>query len=382
MIFANVSDYREQARRRLPRFLFDYIDGGAFSETTLRSNVEDLSRLRIRQNVLRDVSALSLETELLGQKFAMPVGLAPIGLAGLTARRGEVQAARAAHKAGVPFTLSTVSACTCEEVAKGAPNPFWFQLYVIKDRGFMRDMLARAKAAGASALFLTVDMPVPGTRYRDMRSGLSGGGPMQRRLMRLMQASVKPRWSWDVGLLGGPHTLGHVSSVLGKSAGVEEFWAWMGANFDASVTWKDLEAIRSQWSGPLVVKGILTADDARSAIAAGANGVVVSNHGGRQLDGARSSISALPPIADAIGGKATVFMDGGVRTGLDVVRALASGANGVLLGRAWVYGLAARGEHGVSEILRIIASEMRTALALSGHSRIADVGRHTLDLDD
>jgi L-lactate dehydrogenase (cytochrome) len=379
MIFANIDDYRAEARRRLPRFLFDYVDGGAFSETTLRENIADLSRLRMKQRVLRDVSAVSLETGLFGRRFAMPVALGPVGLAGLMARRGEVQAARAAREGNIPFTLSTVSACTCEEVAAGSGAPFWFQLYIVKDRKFVWDMLARAKAAGATTLFLTVDMPVPGTRYRDMRSGLSGGGQMQRQFKRLAQACLRPAWAWDVGACGRPHTLGHVSALLGKSAGVEEFWAWMASNFDASVTWKDVEQIRAAWDGPVVIKGLLDPDDARQAVDCGADGVVVSNHGGRQLDGARSSISALPAIADAVGDRATVLVDGGIRSGLDVARALAMGAKGVLLGRAWVYGLAARGERGVSDVLRIIGNELRSALALSGHTRPSDLSCEALD---
>ncbi len=379
MILANVDDYRAAARRRLPRFLFEYVDGGAFSETTLRENILDLARLRLKQRVMRDVSSLSLETELFGHKWAMPVGLAPVGLAGMLARRGEVQAARAARDANVPFTLSTVSACTCEEVAKGARAPFWFQLYVLKDRKFLWDMLARAKAAGATVLILTADMMVPSTRYRDMRSGLSGGGALRRKLARLGQACAKPSWAWDVGVLGRPHSLGHVSSVLGESAGIDAFWSWLAANFDASVTWKDLEQIRAAWDGPLVVKGLMSVDDARQAVACGADGVVVSNHGGRQLDGARSSISALPAIADAVGDQATVLLDGGVRSGLDVVRALASGARGVLLGRAWAYALGARGEAGVADVLRLIGAEIKTVLAQVGCSTLADVSADNLD---
>jgi L-lactate dehydrogenase (cytochrome) len=380
-ILADVADYRAAARRRLPRFLFDYIDGGAFSESTLRRNVEDLQAISLRQSVLRDVSALSLETTLFGQALAMPVALAPIGLAGMNARRGEVQAARAAHKAGVPFILSTVSLCSCEEVAQGAPYPFWFQFYFIRDRGFMRAMLARAKAAGATALVLTVDMCAPGTRYRDIRSGLSGGGPVQRKLMRLAQALARPGWALDVGVRGRPHTLGHIASVLGERAGLDEFWAWLGERFDPSVTWRDLDEIRAAWEGPLIVKGVLTPEDARAAVAAGADGVVVSNHGGRQLDGARSAIRALPPIADAVGGRATVLMDGGIRSGADVVRALALGARGVLIGRAWAYGLAAKGERGVLDVLSILDREMRIALALTGCAGVAEIGPHLLDRD-
>lgn len=379
MILASIDDYRRAARRRLPRFLFDYIDGGAFAELTLRRNIDDLAAVALRQRVLRDVSKLTLASELFGEKVSMPVALAPVGLAGLNARRGEVQAARAAAAAGVPFCLSTVSACTCEEVRRGSGAPFWFQLYMIRDRSFMRNMLARARAAGATALLFTVDMPAPGIRYRDKRSGLSGGGPLMRQAMRLCQAAARPRWAWDVGLCGRPHTLGHVEAVLGKRAGVEGFWSWMADNFDPSVTWDDIAAIRAEWRGPLVIKGILTPEDAREAVAAGADGVVVSNHGGRQLDGARSSISALPAIADAVGGDATVLLDGGIRSGLDVVRALALGARGVLVGRAWAYGLAAAGERGVAHVLEIIRAEMRTVLALTGCPTVADVDRQIVD---
>ena len=382
MIAAEVSDYRELARRRLPRFLFDYLDGGAFSETTLRRNVDDFRDIEVRQRVMRDVSALSTETELFGKTVSMPVALAPVGLSGLYARRGEIQGAKAAHKAGIPFSLSTMSACGVEELAKGAPYPFWFQLYMMRDRGFMRDVLARAREAGASVLLFTVDLPVPGVRYRDMRSGMAGGTPLQQRMMKAMQVLARPEWAWDVGLMGRPHSLGNIVAAMDKSAGVNGYWSWVAQNFDASVTWKDIEAIRAEWSGPLVIKGVLTPEDARDAASAGADGVIVSNHGGRQLDGARSSIRAVGPIADAVGDKLTVLLDGGVRTGLDVVRAVALGAKAVLIGRAWVYGLGARGERGVSEVLDIIGKGVRNAMALTGCASIKDIDRSILDLKD
>ena len=382
MIAAEVSDYRELARRRLPRFLFDYLDGGAFSETTLRRNVDDFRDIEVRQRVMRDVSALSTETELFGKTIAMPVALAPVGLSGLYARRGEIQGAKAAHKAGIPFSLSTMSACGVEELAAGAPYPFWFQLYMMRDRGFMRDVLARAREAGASVLLFTVDLPVPGVRYRDMRSGMAGGTPLQQRMMKAMQVMARPEWAWDVGLMGRPHSLGNIVAAMDKSAGVNGYWSWVAQNFDASVTWKDIEAIRAEWSGPLVIKGVLTPEDARDAHLAGADGVVVSNHGGRQLDGARSSIRAVGPIADAVGDKLTVLLDGGVRTGLDVVRAVALGAKAVLIGRAWVYGLGARGERGVSEVLDIIGKGVRNAMALTGCASIKGIDRSILDLGD
>lgn len=370
---ASISDYRALAKRRLPRFLFEYMDGGSYDEVTLRRNQEDLREIALRQRVLRDVSQLDLSTTLLGQKSTLPVALAPIGLAGMLARRGEVQAAKAARDHGVPYTLSTVSGCSLEEVTRAVPEPIWFQLYMIRDRGFMRDLIARAQAARCSALLFTVDMPVAGSRYRDYRSGLAGAGGPAGTLRRVGQAMLRPAWSWDVGVMGRPHQLGNVAPVLGRSSGLNDFFGWLGKNFDPSVTWKDLEWVRSEWKGPLVIKGILDNGDAREAVRAGAEGIVVSNHGGRQLDGVLSAARALPEIAQAVGGQTTILADGGVRSGLDVVRMLALGANGVLIGRAWAYALAARGEAGVAHVLRLIEAEMRVAMALTGVTRLADI---------
>jgi L-lactate dehydrogenase (cytochrome) len=381
VIAASISDYRELARRRLPHFLFEYIDGGSYAESTLRRNVADLETIALRQRVLRDVSTLDLSVELFGVRQALPVVLAPVGLAGLSARRGEVQAARAALKAGVPFCLSTVSACTIGEVARGVGEPFWFQLYVIRDRAFMRDLLAQAAAARCRALVFTVDMAVPGTRYRDVRSGLAGAAGWIGDLRRFGQALRRPRWAWDVGLWGRPHTLGNVAPVLGANTGLEDFFAWMRNSFDPSVTWKDLEWVRGQWQGPLIVKGIMEADDARRAADIGADGIVVSNHGGRQLDGTPSTARALPAIAAAVGDRLTVLADGGVRSGLDVVRMLALGAKGVLLGRAWAYALAGRGEAGVAHMLQLIAAEMKVAMALTGVTKLRDIGPELLIAD-
>jgi L-lactate dehydrogenase (cytochrome) len=380
VIAASISDYRELARRRLPHFLFEYIDGGSYAESTLRRNVADLETIALRQRVLRDVSTLDLSVELFGMRQALPVVLAPVGLA-FSARRGEVQAARAALKAGVPFCLSTVSACTIGEVARGVGEPFWFQLYVIRDRAFMRDLLAQAAAARCRALVFTVDMAVPGTRYRDVRSGLAGAAGWIGDLRRFGQALRRPRWAWDVGLWGRPHTLGNVAPVLGANTGLEDFFAWMRNNFDPSVTWKDLEWVRGQWQGPLIVKGIMEAEDARRAADIGADGIVVSNHGGRQLDGTPSTARALPAIAAAVGEQLTVLADGGVRSGLDVVRMLALGAKGVLLGRAWAYALAGRGEAGVAHMLQLIAAEMKVAMALTGVTKISDIGPELLIAD-
>ncbi|MDQ2077215.1 FMN-dependent L-lactate dehydrogenase LldD [Marinimicrobium sp. ABcell2] len=378
MILANIEDYRRLAQRRLPRFLFEYIDGGAFGEATLRANTADLQTIRLRQRVLRDLSNLDTSTTLFGQKLSLPLILAPVGIAGLNARRGEVQAARAAEQAGVPFCLSTVSACALDEVRAGTQAPFWFQLYMMRDRGFLREILARARESGVETLLFTVDMPVPATRYRDIRSGLSGGSPVARKLRRVGQVLTRPRWAWDVGLMGRPHNLGNIAPVLGDRAGVDEFWTWMGKNFDPSVTWQDIDTIRAEWPGQFVIKGILDPEDARQAANLGADGLVVSNHGGRQLDGAPSAISALPRIADTVKGELTLLMDSGIRSGLDLVRALALGADAGMIGRPWVYGLAARGERGVSEVIALFEREIRVAMALTGSTRIADVGPEIL----
>ncbi|HEX6072478.1 MAG TPA: L-lactate dehydrogenase [Sphingomicrobium sp.] len=371
---ASVSDYRALAKARLPHFLFEYLDGGSYDEVTLRRNVEDLRGVALRQRVLRDVSSIDLSTELFGQRWAMPVGLGPVGLSGLYARRGECQAARAADAAGVPFALSTLSACSIGEVAKAAP--LWFQLYIVKDRGFVSDMIARAREAGCGALLLTVDLAVPGTRYRDYRAGLSGSirGPASR----VRQVLARPDWAWDVAVRGRPLTMGNLEPLLGSGAALEDLMGWVSANFDASVTWKDVEWVRGQWKGPLIIKGILDPDDAREAAASGADAIVVSNHGGRQLDGVSSTARALPRIADAVAGKMPVLADGGVRSGLDVVRMLALGADFVLLGRAWAYALAACGEAGVAHVLKLIDAEMRVAMALTGSVRVSEIGRHTL----
>lgn len=368
---ANVGDYRALAKARLPHFLFEYVDGGSYDEVTLRRNVDDLQSLALRQRVLRDVSLIDLGTSLLGRDWAMPVGLGPVGLAGLYARRGEVQAARAAAAANVPQILSTVSACSLREVAESGHVP-WFQLYFVKDRAFVSDLIATAREAGCAALFLTVDLPVPGSRYRDARA--VGG-----RLRRISELLARPHWLWDVGINGRPISFGNLEPIVGKRAPLADFQAWIHANFDASVSWKDVEWVKQQWNGPLVIKGILDPDDARAVIDSGADGLVVSNHGGRQLDGVVSSARALPRVADAVAGRVPVLADGGVRSGLDVVRMLALGADFVLLGRAWAYALAACGQAGVAHALKLIDAEMRVAMALTGCTTISDIGEDVLD---
>jgi L-lactate dehydrogenase (cytochrome) len=375
MIISASTDYRAAAQRKLPPFLFHYIDGGANAEHTLRRNISDLADIALRQRVLRDMSQLSLETQLLGETLAMPVALAPVGLTGMYARRGEVQAAKAAADKGIPFTLSTVSVCPIEEVAPAISRPMWFQLYVLKDRGFMKNALQRAKAAGVTTLVFTVDMPVPGARYRDAHSGMSGPNASLR---RLLQAMTHPFWALDVGLLGKPHDLGNISAYRGNPTGLADYIGWLGDNFDPSISWQDLQWIRDFWDGPMVIKGILDAEDAKDAVRFGADGIVVSNHGGRQLDGVLSSARALPAIADAVKGELAILVDSGVRTGLDVVRMLALGADSVMLGRAYIYALAAAGGAGVSTLLDLIEKEMRVAMVLTGARSIREISAESL----
>lgn len=375
MIISASTDYRAAAESRLPPFLFHYIDGGAYAEHTLKRNTADLADIALRQRVLRDMSSLSLETELFGEKLAMPVALAPVGLTGMYARRGEVQAAKAAANKGVPFTLSTVSVCPIEEVAPAIERPMWFQLYVLRDRGFMKNALERAKAAGVKTLVFTVDMPVPGARYRDAHSGMSGPNAAMR---RVLQAMVHPRWALDVGVLGKPHDLGNISVYRGAPTKLEDYIGWLGANFDPSISWKDLEWIREFWEGPMIIKGILDPEDAKDAVRFGADGIVVSNHGGRQLDGVLSTARALPAIADAVKSDITILSDSGIRNGLDVVRMLALGADSVLLGRAFIYALAAQGQAGVENLLDLIDKEMRVAMTLTGAKTIRDITRDSL----
>ncbi len=375
MIISSPSDYRAAAQRRLPPFLFHYVDGGAYAEQTLRRNTEDLYDITLRQRILKDISGLDLSTTLFGESLAMPLVLAPVGLAGMLRRRGELQAARAADRFGIPLTLSSVSVCPIEEVAPAIQRPLWFQLYVLKDRGFMKNALERAQAAGCSTLVFTVDMPTPGARYRDAHSGMSGPAAAAR---RILQAVCHPRWSWDVGLHGRPHDLGNVSAYLGKPIALEDYIGWLAKNFDASISWKDLEWIRDFWRGPMIIKGILDTEDALDAVRFGADGIVVSNHGGRQLDGVLSTARALPAIADAVGGRLKILADSGLRNGLDIVRMLALGADAVMMGRAYAYALASGGEAAVANLLSLLDKEMRVAMTLTGTRTIAEIGRDCL----
>ncbi|MBS0993219.1 FMN-dependent L-lactate dehydrogenase LldD [Gluconobacter cerinus] len=375
MIISSATDYREAARRRLPPFLFQYIDGGSYAEQTMRRNITDLADISLRQRILKNVSGLTTGTELFGRKLNIPAVLAPVGLTGMYARRGEVQAARAAARKGIPFTLSTVSVCPIEEVQGRSPVPIWFQLYVLKDRGFMKNALERAKAAGITTLVFTVDMPTPGARYRDAHSGMSGS---HANIRRYLQAVTHPMWAWDVGLRGRPHDLGNISRYRGNPTKLEDYIGWLANNFDPSISWKDLEWIREYWDGPMIIKGILDPEDAKDAVRFGADGIVVSNHGGRQLDGVLSSARALPPIVDAVKGELKILADSGIRSGLDIARMVAMGADAVLLGRAFVYALAAGGQKGVENVLDIVEKELRVAMTLTGASAISDLTPESL----
>ena len=375
---ATVLDYRELARRRLPRQLFDYIDGGAYEEATLRANVGDLERLLLRQIVMRDVSTRDPSVELFGQRLALPVILAPVGLGGMFAQRAEVQAARAAERAGVPFIESTVSVCSIEEVARGTSVPPWFQLYVMRDRGYAQELMARAHAVGSPVLVLTVDLAVVGARHRDTRNAIAGRPSSWAKARRGLDLVSHPRWIRDVPIGGKPLTFGNLEKAVPGARSPAAFRKWVDAQFDPSVTWDDIAWVRENWTGRLLVKGILDPEDARRAVEVGVDGVVVSNHGGRQLDSVPSTARALPDVVDAIGGQVEVLVDGGVRTGLDVVKMVALGAKAVLIGRAWAWSVAAGGESGVRHVLAILKADMDVALALIGRNSIADVDRSAL----
>lgn len=376
MIVSAPSDYREAARRRLPRFLFDYIDGGAVAENTMNANATELASVALRQRVLCGAGEPTLATTILDASWAMPVALGPVGATGMYARRGEVQAARAASHAGIPYTLSTVSVCSIEEVASQARGALWSQLYVLKDRGYMRNALERAWAAGMKTLVFTVDMPIPGSRYRDNRSGMSGP---HATLRQYLQACTHPRWAMSVGLAGRPLSFGNIEAYTGHKMTMDDYMGFISNNFDPSIAWHDLEWIRDSWQGKLIIKGILDTDDARNAVRLGADGIVVSNHGGRQLDGAIPTARALPRVVDAVGDDLTVLADSGVRSGVDVIRLLALGAKGVLLGRAYIYALAAAGEAGVAHLLRLFAEDMKVTMTLTGATSPSAISLDCLD---
>lgn len=375
-----VADYRAAARRRLPAFLDDYVDGGAGSEQTLAANVADWSRWRIRQRVLVDVAGVSTRTRLLDEDLTLPVLLAPVGLAGLMARRGEAEAARAARAVGVPFTLSTVGICGVEEVRAAAGVPPWFQLYMLRDRGLVAALLEQVWAAGCRTLVFTIDLPMPGPRHRDARHGLGQGG-WRPKLLKLAALLARPGWIWRVGVRGKPQAFGNLDQRVPEARDLDAFRRWVDTQFDPGVTWADIDWLRARWPGRLVLKGLLDADDVPAALASGADALVVSNHGGRQLDGAPSTARALPVLAAAVDRRCALLVDGGIRSGVDVFRAVALGADAVLIGRPWVWALAAAGAPGVARLLHTWQEELRVTLALAGVTRIADLGPAHLQSD-
>jgi len=377
---ASTEDYRRLAEKRLPRFLYDYIDGGAYREVTLGENVSDFHALKMKQRVMRNVSALDTSIDLMGETWSMPMALAPIGLGGMMARRAEVQAKKAADAFGIPFCLSTPAICSLEEVAKVSKRAFWFQLYMLRDRGAVQNLLQRAKAVGVKTLVFTVDLAVLGARYRDVRNGMSGGVGMWGKLRGgLLSYMMHPGWVLDVGVYGKPHVFGNLEEYVPKASTPADFKEWVDSQFDPSVTWKDIEWLRTIWDGDLVIKGVLSPEDAIAAAQAGADAIIVSNHGGRQLDGVSSTIAMLPRVVDVLDDKVTILMDGGVRSGQDVVKALALGAKATLIGRPWIYAMAAKGEAGLKSLLETFRGEMEVSMALTGAPRVADLTPHILE---
>jgi L-lactate dehydrogenase (cytochrome) len=365
-----IEDLRRVAQRKVPRAFFDYVEAGSYSEETLRANRADISAIRLRQRVLVDVSARTTATIILGEKVPLPLALGPVAMTGLECGNGEILACRGAQAMGIPFTLSTLSICSIEDVADAVQKPFWFQLYVMKDRGFVRSLIERAAAAKCSALVLTVDLQVLGQRHCDIKNGLSV--PPSLKIKNLINMASKPRWALGV-MTGKRWTFGNLAGHVRGMEGVKSLAQWVGSQFDASLSWRDVEWIRSIWSGKLILKGILDVEDAKLAAESDADALVVSNHGGRQLDGARSSISALPKISEAVGSQIEVMFDGGIRSGQDVLRALALGAKSCLVGRPYIYGLGAGGEIGVVQSIEIIRKELEVSMALTGINNIKEI---------
>ena len=369
-VITNVEDLRRVARRRIPRAMFDYVDRGSYDELTLRANRADLDSIALRQRVLIDVSSVSLKTSLLGEPVAMPVAIAPAGMTGLIHGDGEMLAARAAEAAGTKFCLSTASICTIEDVKEAVAAPFWFQLYVYRDRGFSRSVIERALAANCSALFVTVDLPMRGQRHMDIKNGLVV--PPRITLANAFDMATKPAWALSV-LRARRRSFGNIEAFIKGRPGMIKSATWANDNYDRTLSWRDIDWVRGLWPGKLVLKGILDVEDAKLAAAAGVDGIVVSNHGGRQLDGARSSIAALPHIADAVGDRIEMLFDSGIRSGQDVLKALARGARGCLIGRAFLYGLGAAGESGVRRVLDIIRAELEVSMALTGQRDVQTI---------
>jgi L-lactate dehydrogenase (cytochrome) len=370
-----IEDLRQLAHRKVPRAFIDYAESGSYAEQTLRANRADLERINFRQRILCDVSNRTTKTTILGEPAALPLALAPIGLCGMQHGDGEILACRAAQDAGIPFTLSTMSICSIEDVAAAVEKPFWFQLYVMKDRGYIRSLIERAAAAKCSALVLTVDLQVIGQRHRDLKNGMTV--PPELKIGNLIDIATKPAWALSVAR-GKRKTFGNIAGHYPGMGGVTVLSKWIAEQFDASLSWKDVEWIKSLWPGKLILKGILDVEDARIAVKTGAAALVVSNHGGRQLDGAPSSISALPPIADALGSEIEIMFDGGIRSGQDIARALALGARSCMSGRAYVYGLGAAGQAGVARAIEIMRNELDTTMALMGATKVGDIDRRMI----
>jgi L-lactate dehydrogenase (cytochrome) len=374
-VICDIGDLKNAARRRVPRMFFDYADSGSWSESTYRANSDDLAAIKLRQRVAVDMSGRSLESEMIGQPVRMPIALAPVGLTGMQHADGEILAARAAQRFGVPFTLSTMSICSIEDVAENTGKPFWFQLYVMRDRDFVGRLIDRARDAGCSALVLTLDLQILAQRHKDLRNGLSA--PPRWTPSSLVQLLTRPRWCLNM-LTTRRHSFGN---IIGHVSGVDDLSslsAWTSEQFDPKLSWQDIDWIRERWGGPLILKGILDAEDARMAAKTGADAIVVSNHGGRQLDGARSSIDALPEIVDAVGGDIEVHFDGGISSGQDALKAICLGAKGTYIGRAFIYGLGAGGEAGVTQALEILQREFDMTMALCGERSVQGLGRHNL----
>jgi L-lactate dehydrogenase (cytochrome) len=374
-LFLSIDDFRLQAMRRIPRAIFDYADGGSYDERTIRRNAADLDAMAFRQRVMVDVSNISLAASMLGSPVSMPLGIGPTGLAGLFHADGEILGARAAAACGIPFCLSTMSICSIEDVREATKEPFWFQQYLMRDRGFNQELIDRAAAAHCSALMLTLDLQVIGERRRDPRNGLTI--PPRLTLRNTWDVATKPSWALNV-LFGKRRTFGNLIGRIGGSSGINTLAEWIATQFDPSANWRDVEWVRSRWPGKLILKGVLDAEDARLGVAAGADAIVVSNHGGRQLDGAPSSISVLSEIVEAVGGRCEVLFDGGVRSGQDIAKALALGARGALIGKAFLYALSAAGEAGVTKAIEIMRNELRVTLALTGTASVDAVGPHIL----
>jgi L-lactate dehydrogenase (cytochrome) len=375
----SVSDYRLLAKKRLPKYLFDFIDGGAFNELTRKSNTEDFQAIQLRKRVLKDVADIDTEVEILGQKLSQPLILAPIGFAGVYARRGEVQAARAAEKAKIPFTLSAVSICSIDEVQKSTSVPFWYQFYMLKDRSIALDLLDCAKNAGCPVLVLTVDLPKIGARHRYSRS-LKFNSHIGQKFSNFYDLFSNPKWFYDVRIKGRPHILGDIAKFIPHINDLPGMRRWMSSQLSSSITWKDLEWIRLHWPGKIVLKGIIDIEDARCAADSGVDGLVISNHGARHLDCMPSTISVLPEIAKEVENRLTILIDGGISSSLDVVKALALGAKACMIGRSWAFALAVRGQKGVSEILSIFQNELVSIMAQLGVTRVKDIDQNNIIL--